>query len=147
MLQARLRSQRRPTKSNVDSYIFRSLMAQGKVQSALNYLSHDQAGGVLGLDDIIPQSNGLTTHDILKDKHPTGKPACPETLMPDNPEISNPIIYENLHAECILNAALHTHGAAGLSGLDAYGWRRLCSSFKSASHNLCHALAAVVNAP
>ena len=46
----------------MDSYIFR---AQGKVQSALNYLSHDQAGGVLGLDDIIPQSNGLTTRDIF----------------------------------------------------------------------------------
>ena len=51
--------------------------------------------------------------------------------------------YDNLDAGCIRNAALHTHGAAGLSGLDAYDWRRLCSSFKSNSHDLCKALAAV----
>ena len=38
---------------------------------------------------------------------------------------------------------MKTNGAAGLSGLDAYVWRRLCSSFKSASKYLCSALAAV----
>ena len=118
-------------------------MAQGKVHSALNYLSRDQTGGILGLDDIIPQSQGLTTRDILRDKHPPGKPACPESLLPDCVESVNPIIYSDLDAECILQAALHTQGAAGLSGLDAYAWRRLCSSFKSTSHDLCHALAAV----
>ena len=94
-------------------------MAQGKVQSALSYLSHDQSGGVLGLDDIIPQSQDLTTCDILRDKHPPGKPAWPESLLPDSSETVNPIIYSNLDAECILQAALHTQGAAGLSGLDA----------------------------
>ena len=118
-------------------------MAQGKVRSALSYLSRDQTGGVLGLDDIIPQSQGLTTRDILRDKHPPGKPACPEYLLPDCTEPVNPIIYSDLDAECILQAALQTQGAAGLSGLDAYAWRRLCSLFKSASHDLCHALAAV----
>ena len=118
-------------------------MAQGKVRSALSYLSREQNGGVLGLDDIIPQTHGLTTRDILRDKHPTGNPACPESLLADTPEAINPIIYCNLDAECILSAALHTQGAAGLSGLDAYAWRRLCSSFKSASHDICHALAAV----
>ena len=132
-----------PSKNDIDGHIFRSLMAQGKVWSALSYLSCDQSGGVLGLDDIIPQSQGLTTRDVLRDKHPPGKPACPESLLPDSSETVNPIIYSNLDAECILQAALHTQGAAGLSGLDAYAWRRLCSSFKSASHDLCHALAAV----
>ena len=48
-----------------------------------------------------------------------------------------------MHPNAIHQAALHTNGAAGLSGLDAYVWRRLCSSFGSASHNLCSALAAV----
>ena len=48
-----------------------------------------------------------------------------------------------MNADAILQAALHTNGAAGLSGLDAYAWRRLCSSFGSASRNLCSALAAV----
>lgn len=64
-------------------------MAQGKVQSALRYLSRDQSSGVLSLDDIIPQSQGLTTRDILKEKHPPEKPAYSEYLLPDT---SDPII-------------------------------------------------------
>ena len=38
-------------------------------------------------------------------------------------------------------AALHTSGSAGPSGVDAYGWRRLCTSFKSASNELCRFIA------
>ncbi len=142
-IQNRLISRKVPGKSDVGGYIFKSLMAQGKVRSALRYLSHEQNGGVLCLDDTIPETHGLTTRDVLKDKHPIGTPASPESLLARTPEVNNPIIYCNLDAECILNAALHTHGAAGLSGLDAFAWRRLCSSFKSASHDLCFALAAV----
>ena len=40
-------------------------------------------------------------------------------------------------------AAFHTQGAAGPSGVDAYSWRRLCSSFGRASVSLCNSLAAV----
>ena len=85
----------------------------------------------------------MTTRDVFRGKHPIGKPACPEALLSDVPETVNPIIYSNIDAECILDAALHIQGAAGLSGFDAYAWRRLGSSFKSASHDLCHALAAM----
>ena len=90
-------SRRAPGKNDVDSHIFRSLMAQGKVRSALSYLSREQTGRVLGLDKIIPQSQGLTTRDVLRDKHPPGKPACPESLLPDTSEVINPIIYSNLN--------------------------------------------------
>ena len=38
---------------------------------------------------------------------------------------------------------MHTHGAAGPSGVDAYAWRRFCSSFQGASTDICNALAAV----
>ena len=34
-------------------------------------------------------------------------------------------------------------GSAGPSGIDAHGWRRLCTSFKGASSELCHSLALV----
>ena len=98
-IQARMISRIAPSKNDIDGHIFRSLMAQGKVRSALNYLFHDQSGGVLGLDDIIPQSQGLTTRDVLRDKDPPGKPACPESLLPDSSETVNPIIYSNLDAE------------------------------------------------
>ena len=52
-------------------------------------------------------------------------------------------MFDSLNADAIRQAALHTHGAAGPSGLDAHAWRRICSSFKSASNNLCTALASV----
>ena len=91
-IQARLIYLTAPGKNEVDGHIFRSLMAQGKVRSALSLLSREQSGGVLGLDDIIPQSQGLTTRDVLRDKHPPSKPACPESLLPDSSEDVNPII-------------------------------------------------------
>ena len=141
-IQKRLLSRTAPSQSSVDGYIFNSLMSQGKVQSALRYLSRDQNNGVFGLDDIIPESNGLTTRDVLRQKHPNGTPASPESLLDGIPEPVNPITYFSLDSACILSAALHTHGAAGLSGLDAYAWRRLCSSFRTASEYLCSALAA-----
>ena len=56
---------------------------------------------------------------------------------------SIPIIFDQLNWELILKAAMCNQGAPGLSGMDAYAWRRICSSFKSASHDLCHAMAAV----
>ena len=43
----------------------------------------------------------------------------------------------------IRSAALKINGAAGPSGLDAHGWRRLYTCFKSASRDLCASLASV----
>ena len=47
------------------------------------------------------------------------------------------------YGDVIQSTALKTEGAAGPSGLDAAAWRRLCTSFKSGSTELCDALAAV----
>ena len=45
---------------------------------------------------------------------------------------------------CVIRrAAFHTYGAAGPSGVDAFAWQRLCSSFGNASVSLCNALASV----
>ena len=43
----------------------------------------------------------------------------------------------------IKDIALHSAGSAGPSGVDALAWRRMCSSFREASSNLCDAIAAV----
>ena len=72
-----------PGKNDAVGHIFRSWVAQGKVWSALAYISREEKG-VLGLDDIIPESHDLTTRDVLKDKHPPGKQACPESLLSDS---------------------------------------------------------------
>ena len=115
---------------------FQNLMSCGKVNKALRLLSSN-SGGVLGLDDVIPDSSctnpPCTTREILIEKHPP---------VQGSPMPVNPIPLENLNAEAIRTATLKTNGAADLSGLDAHSRRRLCSSFKS-SNDLCTALACV----
>ena len=126
-------------------------MEQGKVRSALWYLSHNTTGGVLSLDDMVPiASSGsepklCSTRDVLYSKHPTDRLPDPSSLLTSFPESDrfNPINSENLNAESIHRAAMHTHGSAGPSCLDSYAWRRICFSFGSASNDICSALAAV----
>ena len=55
----------------------------------------------------------------------------------------NRIVFEYLDADLIHTMAMHMQGSAGPSGVDAFAWRWLCSSFGSASCDLCSALAAV----
>ena len=55
--------------------------------------------------------------------------------------VYHPVIFDALDGSVIHAAALCTSGSAGPSGLDAYGWRRLCSSFKSSSAELCCSIA------
>ena len=62
-----------------------------------------------------------------------------------NPPCYDPILLEQLTGDWIKWAALRTHGAAGPSGVDAYAWFRLCSSFGSASVTVCNPLAAVAH--
>ena len=132
--------------------IFSRLMLQGKVNAALRLLSRDENGGVLSLDDLITTGIGQngeavqqTTRDVLMEKHPEGKPVPDDSLLDTNStnHCHDPIIFEQITGEAIKQAALHTHGAAGPSGVDAYAWRRFCSSFQGASTDLCNALAAV----
>ena len=146
-IQKRLSKSTTPQSNDVIARTFRSLMLQGKVQSALRYISRNSNGGVLKLDDLIPvttkegESIQQTTREILKKKHPIGKDPVASSLIDGEPETVNPITFDGLDEYAIRHAALHTHGAAGPSGLDAYAWRRLCSSFMSASNSLCIALA------
>ena len=150
-IQNHLHKTRGSSEDEVISRTFGKLMMEGKVQGALRYLSRKTTGGVLKLDELIPvtTSTGDTglrsTYDILCEKHPAGKPPSLECLLSPSPDVSSvhTILFDNLNADSILQAALHTQGSAGPSGLDAYAWRRMCSSFKTASHNLCKALAAV----
>ena len=114
---------------------FQNLISHGKVNKALRQLSPNPHGGVLGLNEPIPDPSQTnpprTTREILTEKNPPGKPASADSLLPGSPTPVNPILFEKLNAEAIRKAALKTNAAAGLSGLDAYAWRRLCSSFKS----------------
>ena len=80
--------------------------------------------------------------DILRSKHPHAQSVSPAALpegSADPPEVHP--VFDQITGASIHRAALRTKGTAGPSGIDAHGWRRLCTSFKSASHDLCHALA------
>ena len=119
---------------------FRDLILNGKVRDALRFLSRNTSGGVLKLDELIPeQTEGGETvmrsvQEILEGKHPEATIPASSTLLDneDTPEPVNPILFDGLSPETILQSALHTQGSAGPSGLDAQAWRRMCSSFKSA---------------
>ena len=64
-------------------------------------------------------------------------------MLSDNHERQevHPVIFDRIDATSVRTAALKTKGAAGPSGLDAHCWRRLSTSFHSASKDLCHSLA------
>ena len=96
-------------------------------------------GYLLHLNDIADGQRSV--REILVDKHPAGQPAHPEALIQDDPVEVHPVIFEAIDASMIRSMALRITGAAGPSGIDALGWRRLCTSFKSASLDLCHSLA------
>ena len=141
------------TKPRNNVRVFDHLMSLGKVSAALKILSEDTKRGVLSLDSQIPSGlddNGdplfKPVRDILAQKHPQGQVAAANALLEPgccNPLCNDPILFEQLTGDLIKWAALRTHGAAGPSGVDAYAWHRLCSSFGSASVALCNSLAAV----
>jgi len=148
-LRRSLPSRRKPDDK---SRLFDHLMSEGKVSMAIRLLSADSKGGVLSLDSMIPCGKDSfgepilrTARDILLEKHPKGRPANPSTLLDssNNTPRHDPILFECLTGDIIKWASLHTRGAAGPSGVDAYAWRRMCTSFKEASAALCKALASV----
>ena len=75
-IQNRLTKSTTSQSTDVIARTFRNLMLQGKVQSALNYISRNSSGGVLKLEDLIPVTTKegkviqQTTKEILKEKHP-----------------------------------------------------------------------------
>ena len=82
---------------------------------------------------------------MLISKHPIGQPIHSSAFLsyPTSKLPSHPVIFDSLDGASIQSAALHTNGSAGPSGLDALGWRRLCTSFQRASTDLCNSLALV----
>ena len=54
----------------------------------------------------------------------------------------HPVLFDGLDAALIRSVALQVSGAAGPSGIDVRNWRLFCTSFGSASADLCHAISA-----
>ena len=117
-------------------------MMEGRVRSALKLLSDNSD---TSLEETIDDTSGKTVRDVLEDKHPDPKTVHPEALLgeAENDEF-HPTILDSITGESIWTAALHTQGAAGPSGLDAFSWRRLCTLFGQKSNDPCSPLAVVV---
>ena len=124
---------------------FTKLMLQGKVKAALRTLTDEANGGPLPMDAQVTTEGqpNTTVRDELLKKHPAGQPAYPEILLPLTTPATHPVVFDCLDGGVIRSAALRTHGSAGPSGVDAVGWRRLCTSFQNASSELCNSLAMV----
>ena len=68
-------------------------------------------------------------------------PLYADTVLLGEPQQqSHPVLFVALNRAVIRQAALHTHGAALPSAMDATTWRRIFTSFRSASDDLCDAL-------
>ena len=109
-------------------------MLQGKGAAAIRWITDCQGSVVNVNPDVVA---------TLASKHPPSVEADEQALLYGPLYKIDDVIFENIDSSAIHDAAKNTSGAAGPSGLDADGWKRmLCSkSFKSASVDLCDALA------
>lgn len=139
----------RPTSRKVQTSLanhFAKLMFKGGTAGAIHMLSSSSSGGVLHLHEQLDSTSGgpATVLDALTKKHPSPQSPSSQAVIPGEPPLlPHPAYYDCLTANTIRQAALRTKGSAGPSGLSAWHWRRICTSFKSASSDLCHSLALV----
>ena len=96
-------------KLTMDSHNVRSftnLMLQGKVHSAMRFLSDNQGSGVLDLDENVDASK--TVRDVLAEKHPSGREIKEEALIgnEEEPPTPHPVLFEQLTGQSIRAAAL-----------------------------------------
>ena len=116
--------------------VFVRLMLQGKISAAMRWIGESSTG--------ILDANHETMTELIK-KHPTAKPAEYGSVL-KGPEIKvEPIIFSNIDGKLIQASAKRTAGAAGPSGLDSDGWKRmLCSKqFGKKTDELCDAIASM----
>ena len=90
-------------------------MKQEKTQSAVKLLTSSMKGCILPLN-----SEKMT---LLEDKHPDPTLLNSDAMYEDVQPIVHPVIFEEISADSVSNAALYTKGGAGPSGLDTDGLR------------------------
>ena len=124
---------------------------EGKVRAALQLIAKDNSGGPLPLDKAVSLTDSSPSsstppemvREVLLKKHPSPQPPKQSSIVTPDSSTTNPhpILFDRLDGQLIRSTALRMDGAAGPSGLDAAAWKRLCTSFKAASTELCDALA------
>ena len=89
---------------------------EGKIHSAVRFLSKNQGGGVLDLNEFVDDSRTCTVLDVLSEKHPPGQDMAIDTLVTtfEEPPETHPILFERLTGSLIRACALRTQGRAEL---------------------------------
>ena len=77
-------------------------------------------GGILPLSDEM--------FEIRQQKHPKASEASDDILLKGTPQEVHRVIYESINSEMVKDAIKKTREAAGPSGMDADGWRRILTS-------------------
>ena len=121
------------------------LMLLVNIRGALRLVSASAARGVLPLSATIEGKPGCTVRDILKEKHPDAAPIDLDAVQARDQitdrQQYHPVLFDYITGDLIRVSALRAEGAAGPAGIDAAGWRRMCTSFQGASSSLCNAVA------
>ena len=126
-----------PATSSDSSRVFAHLVFHGKDKAAMRFLMEQSRSSFLPLSTPVGES---TVFNELVKKHPGPSPANLMNLVsPDAPTLKNchPVIFDCLDGDLIRRTVLFIEGSAGPLGMDALGWRRLCTSFRTASLDLC----------
>ena len=114
---------------------FATLVGKGNIHAAISLITEYNKGGIL---DLTPE-----VRSTVKAKHPKAQPTSPEVLLQGDIPVVNPILFECLTDSTIPKTALAIQGAAGPSMADSHVWQRMLVSFKTASDELCRAVADV----
>ena len=92
------------------SRIFAKLVMEGKIHSAVRFLSENQGGGVLDLNEFVDDSRTRTVLDVLSEKHPPGQDMAIDALVTtsEEPPETHPILFERLTGSLIRACALRS---------------------------------------
>ena len=131
---------KKQTRSPDDDLVksFAKLMRQGRIGAAICLLSRNNSC-LLDLNTLVNGKEGRTVLDELIMKH-SNKAAIEKEALLSNATAKDfhLVIFESISGESIRRSALKTSGSAGPSGIDASGWRGLCTSFKHSAHLVWH---------
>ena len=125
-IQSKLQTNRKPQTQEAIAKSFAKLMLSGKVNAAIRLLDKTQPSALLEMNE--------DTLNDLKEKHPDAKLPDQSVMIEAEAPFGDPIIFNNIDESTISKAALRTKGAAGPSGLDADGWRRILVSKNFGKH-------------
>ena len=75
---------------------------------------------------VLPLDN--RTIKFLREKQPNRRDTNDNNLLSGSIQYVNPIVFDAIDQQMVMNAALATQGGSGPSGLDAEGWRKPLTS-------------------